>query len=208
MNAYRLPCGARTRWAIVGRGSEPRGAGPLQRGRLRGIDIHSRILRWREDTVLREVEVIREMEDASWEYLWSNLEGVTDEELDWKPHPEANHIRWIVGHLTWFEEWAADALAETGRYLKDHHPLAFEDSLDEMRARFSAARDRYRDAAEALTRADLDRRISYLKKYDVSILNLLQTHARHLAGHRYQVRYVRGCYSRAHGTDKAAFDPW
>jgi len=30
----------------------------------------------------------------------------------------------------------------------------------------------------------------------------------HLAGHRFQVRYVRGTYSRAHGTSKAFFDPW
>jgi hypothetical protein len=32
--------------------------------------------------------------------------------------------------------------------------------------------------------------------------------ALHLAGHRFQVRYVRGSYSRAFGTRKADFDPW
>ena len=36
----------------------------------------------------------------------------------------------------------------------------------------------------------------------------MKTHALHLAGHRFQVRSVRGTYSRAHGTRKADFDPW
>lgn len=35
-----------------------------------------------------------------------------------------------------------------------------------------------------------------------------ETHTLHLAGHRFQVRFVRGMYSRARGTSKAAFDPW
>jgi len=50
--------------------------------------------------------------------------------------------------------------------------------------------------------------LSYFGRYDVSITELLKTHALHLAGHRFQVRYVRGTYSRAHGTRKADFDPW
>lgn len=54
----------------------------------------------------------------------------------------------------------------------------------------------------------LARQLSYFGRYDVSVLGLLKTHALHLAGHRFQIRYVRGTYSRAHGTRKADFDPW
>ncbi|HEX5077312.1 MAG TPA: hypothetical protein VFW03_29135, partial [Gemmatimonadaceae bacterium] len=54
----------------------------------------------------------------------------------------------------------------------------------------------------------LDRSLSYFARYDISGLDLLKTHAMHLAGHRFQVRYVRGTYSRAHGTRKSDFDPW
>ena len=57
-------------------------------------------------------------------------------------------------------------------------------------------------------RRDLDRRLSYFARYEVSGIDLLKTHAMHLAGHRFQVRYVRGTYSRAHGTRKSDFDPW
>jgi len=76
----------------------------------------------------------------------------------------ANSVRWMIGHLAWFEEWAHDALRSEGRYLIDRDPTAY--------------------------------------------LDLLKTHAMHPAGHRFQVRYVRGTYSRAHGTRKSDFDPW
>lgn len=67
---------------------------------------------------------------------------------------------------------------------------------------------RYRALFPALTEPDLSRSISYLKWYEVTCLDLLKTHALHLSGHRYQIRYIRGAYSRAHGTRKADSDPW
>jgi hypothetical protein len=75
-------------------------------------------------------------------------------------------------------------------------------------ARFSAARARYRACVAELDQNALDATLSYLGRYDVSGLDLLKTHALHMAGHRFQVRYVRGTYSRAHGTSKTDFDPW
>jgi hypothetical protein len=59
-----------------------------------------------------------------------------------------------------------------------------------------------------LEQADLDRELSYFGRYDVTGLGLLKTHALHLAGHRFQVRFVRGTYARAHGVSKDSFDPW
>ena len=68
--------------------------------------------------------------------------------------------------------------------------------------------NRYRGRLAELEESDLARKFSYFARYDVTGLDLLKTHALHLAGHRFQVRYVRGTYSRAHGTVKADFDPW
>jgi len=93
--------------------------------------------------VLAAVRLVDEMDEQMWTLLQRNLAGVTEAEADWRPHPAANSVWWMLGHLAWFEEWA-----------------------------------------------------------------LLKTHAMHLAGHRFQVRYVRGTYSRANGTRKADFDPW
>ena len=118
-------------------------------------------------------------------------------------------MRWIVGHLTWFEEWARDAISGEGRYLVDRDPTAYVDgTIPELMSRFASARAGYRNRLAGLDQPALERTISYFGRYDVTILQLLKTHALHLAGHRFQIRYVRGAYSRAHGTNKADFDPW
>ena len=159
--------------------------------------------------MLPPVKMLDEMDDQMWSLLQRNLGGITEAEADWRPHSAANNVRWMVGHLAWFEEWAHDALREEGRYLVDRDPTAFlEGTMPDLLARFGAARERYRSELTRLTESDLDRKLSYLGRYDVSILDLLKTHALHLAGHRFQIRFVRGTYSRAYGTSKADFDPW
>ena len=159
--------------------------------------------------MLPQVKLLDEMDDQMWSLLQRNLTGITEAEADWRPHPAANNVRWLVGHLAWFEEWAHDALGRDGRYLADRDPTAYlEDTIPEIVARFGAARTRYRARLAQLTDKDLTESLSYFGRYDVSGLQLLETHALHLAGHRFQVRYVRGTYARAHGLRKADFDPW
>jgi hypothetical protein len=100
-------------------------------------------------------------------------------------------------------------LRQEGRYLVDRDPTAYvEGAMPDLIARFAAARARYRTRLGELGDGELARQLSYFGRYDVSGLDLLKTHALHLAGHRFQVRYVRGTFSRAHGTRKADFDPW
>ena len=155
------------------------------------------------------VEQLDAMDESMWTLLQRNLTGLTEEEADWRPHPDANNVRWILGHLAWFEEWAHDALHRDGRYLTDRSPTAiFEGSVPILLERFAAARVRYRARVSTRTEAMLHEKLSYFGQYEVSELALMQTHALHLAGHRFQVRYVRGTFSRAHGTRKADFDPW
>ena len=159
--------------------------------------------------MLPQVKLLDEMDEQMWSLLQRNLTGITEEEADWRPHPAANSVRWMVGHLAWFEEWAHDALRQEGRFLVDRDPTAYlEGTMPELIARFGATRARYRARLAELEDADLTRKLSYLARYDVSGLDLLKTHALHLAGHRFQARYVRGTYSRAHGTSKGDFDPW
>jgi hypothetical protein len=149
------------------------------------------------------------MDERMWTLLQKNIAGLTEEEADWRPHPAANSVRWLLGHLAWFEEWAHDALGQEGRYLMDSDPTAYLDgTIRQVMGRFAAARARYRACLVELSDADLARELSYFSRYTVTGLDLLKTHTTHLAGHRFQVRYVRGAFSRAHGTSKAVFDPW
>lgn len=166
--------------------------------------------------LMHEVKVLEEMDSGSYRGLWSNLRCLTEEEMDWRPHAESNSVRWVVGHLLWFEEWCADAFQNTGLYLQPKGgPTSFQERpIARMKERFDAARQRYVDVMRTLTPDDLRREILYVyneeqdQRPETTIRALLRTHTGHLAGHRYQVRYVRGTYSRAHQTEKACFDPW
>jgi hypothetical protein len=169
-----------------------------------------------DELLLHEVKLLEEIDNDSYRELWSNLRNVTEEELDWKLHPEANTLRWVVGHLNWFEEWVGDAIDGTGMYLEEKGgPTSFQERpLERMKARFDAARERSVASVRSLTPDDLRRKIRFVyneandQRWELTLRDLLQIHTTHLSGHRYQVRYIRGTYSRAHGTDKARFDAW
>ena len=155
------------------------------------------------------VQMLERMADRTSSLLLRNLTGITETEAFWRPHTDANSIRWIVGHLAWFEEWAHDALLGDGRYLTDKNPAAFlEGTIEQLIERLGAARKATRAVVGALAEEDLSHTISYFGRYDVTVMELLETHALHLAGHRFQIRYIRGAYSRFMGMPKAAFDPW
>ena len=148
---------------------------------------------------------------SNWEYssLLKNLTGLTEQEADWKPNPESNSVRWIVGHLCWFEEWVADAIENQGRYLIDKKPTSVtEPTMPTLLARFEAAKARTRRLAEALTPETWNRKVVYVGTVEVPVFNLIQSLVSHTAGHRYQVRYIRGTHSRVFHTSKAIFDPW
>ncbi|GAB2577739.1 hypothetical protein GCM10027190_29360 [Spirosoma areae] len=163
-----------------------------------------------DDFSLREVRLLQDMTANQYKSLWGNLKGITETEADWKPNPESNPVRWVVGHLCWFEEWMADAIENKGRYLTDKKPMSIQEpTMEALRVRFDAARARSTTVVKALTPDMLAKKVIFVGRVDVSIFNLFQTQVTHLSGHRFQVRYIRGTYSRVfHITNKADFDPW
>jgi len=159
--------------------------------------------------VLPQVQMIHDLDASVWRLLMQNLAALTDAELDWRPHPAAGSVRGIVAYLAWFEEWTTDALWGDGRYLTDDGPKPYLDaSLTEVRSRLESANARYRRRMEQLTEEDLTRRISFLQKQQLSVIDLLRMHPLHLAGHRFQIRYIRAAYNRMKGGKKAATEPW
>src|SRR4051812_19203811 len=110
--------------------------------------------------MISSVQLLDDMDESMWSLLQKNLAGITEAEADWRPHRAANNVRWLLGHLTWFEEWAHDALGRDGRFLKDTDPTAYlEGSIPELLARFTAARARYRLRLAGLTEADLQKKL-------------------------------------------------
>jgi DinB superfamily len=158
--------------------------------------------------MLSQVKLLDEMDESMWQLLRKNLAGITEQEADWRPHPAANPVRWMLGHLAWFEEWACAALADPAATRQTKIRPRTSTAPSKSCSRASRRRARYRKRLADLTETDLTQQLSYFGRYDVSVIELLKTHALHLAGHRFQIRYVRGTYSRAHDTSKSDFDPW
>lgn len=169
-----------------------------------------------DELLLHEVKLVVEIDDQTYRNLWGYLRCITEEELDWRPHPQANSLRWAVGHLNWFEEWVADAIDGTGMYLDDTGgPTSFQERpIALQKERFDAARARLVSHVRGLTPDDLRQEIRFVynehyhRRPTTTLHGLLKTHTTHMAGHQYQARYIRGTYSRAHGTEKTCFDPW
>lgn len=163
-----------------------------------------------DDFTLKEVRLLQDMTDYQYKSLWGNLKGITEKEADWEPNPESNSTRWVIGHLCWFEEWMADAIENKGRYLTDKKPMSIpEPTMEALRTRFDAARARSIQVIKSLTADMLSKKVLFVGRVEVTLFNLLQTQVTHMSGHRFQVRYIRGTYSRVfHITNKADFDPW
>ncbi len=159
--------------------------------------------------LLHEIKLLSGMADNTFKQLWINLGGITEKELDWKPNKESNSTRWVIGHLYWFEEWLADTIEKKGRYLTDKKPTSIQDiSFQEVKMKFEIARNRVSELSKSLNPEQIKSEINYVGRFDLPIRELLQVHVLHMSGHRYQIRYIRGTYSRVHHTNKADFDPW
>jgi hypothetical protein len=158
---------------------------------------------------MNRIEWIAHMHDVMYRSLWFFVEGVTDEELDWKIHPKANTIRWLLSHLLWIEEWTADAIEETGKYLVNRDPKEYEPrSLEEIREDYGKASKRTQNCMKELSESDLERQIDMIGVMTRSLLVVLENHVTHTGGHMYQIRLIRGTYSREQGGSKTAFDKW
>lgn len=170
----------------------------------------------KDEELITEVNLIREMNNDSFNWIWSILDGITEEELDWKINKAANSARWIIGHLNWFEEWTCDAIEDTGLYhIKNQPTTSFQsDSFEDMKTRFTKAHEKYNGLIKDLSAEQIRRPSRYLyndhdkKRADVDLRTILKIHCTHFYGHLYQLRMIRGTYSRLNNTDKAKFDKW
>ena len=158
---------------------------------------------------MTKIEWIAHMHGVMFRNLWYFLRGVTEEELDWKLHPDANTMRRILTHLLFTEEWTAHAIAGTLTSSNNLDPKTYAPMpFAELRSHYDAAFTRTQEGMGGLTEGDLERKVDMLGVMTADLLGVLQNHVTHTAGHMYQIRLIRGTFSRAHHTDKTAFDPW
>jgi len=163
------------------------------------------------------LQLVIEMHEVIWNRFKNDLKDAAQEEINWRPLPEANTINLILRHLRIEAEWHLASL-EHGEKMPsqvtpslqqriDSVPLDFERNLkelEELYARFVAALRR-------MTLADLQQQTALAYRDfpgEASLpAHLLSFHqAVHLARHWGQICSIRNLYRKTRG-EPARFFP-
>lgn len=154
------------------------------------------------------LEAMVEMHRWIWRRFKDSLDGVTPEEADWRPLPEANNINLILRHLRIEAEYHLAALergepmpvqlSESVQRRIDVVTLDFFRNLQEIEERFT----RFITLLEGTTLSDL--RLSSERAYQEyppgRPRHLLAFHqVMHLTQHWGQIRTIRNLYCKTRG---------
>jgi hypothetical protein len=155
------------------------------------------------------LRVVLEMNQRAWMLLKDAVAGIGEDEIDWRPLPEANSINIIVRHLRIEAQWHLDSLlcgaampSEVTPALQeqiDGIPLDFAPNLDKLEQLFTA----FLDLLRSTTLDGLRQRTA--AAYGAAAAapgsaHLLGYHqAMHVSMHCGQIRSIRNLYRKTRG---------
>jgi hypothetical protein len=139
------------------------------------------------------LRVVCEMHESLWGRLQHALADLEDEELDWRPVPEANTINLIVRHLRIEAAWHLDSL-ERGEPMPTIATVAPQAAIDAVTIDFA---ENFKKLAECYTR--------FLQVLRTATLDTLRQRtataygaARGTAGHTYRLAYHQAMHLAMH----------
>lgn len=155
------------------------------------------------------VRVVFDMNASMWAALENSLENLSEEEIHWRPLPEANNISVIVRHLRIEAEWHVNSL-ERGEPMPTIAVPPSQDTIDavpdDFRENFTKLEKTCARFLEVLRTTTLPRleeltAAAYGKVADAEGRRyfLGYHHAAHLAMHCGQIRAIRNLYCKTHG---------
>ena len=156
-----------------------------------------------------DLHVVTEMSQMVWQVVQRSLDGITDEEIEWRPVPLSNNINIIVRHLCLEAEWHLNSL-------KNGAPMPFEVSPEQQRQLDAAALDYHENVAtlerlyaeflavlRAMTSEQLKERTASAygtRAAKRGLTHMLGYHqALHVVGHCGQIGMIRNLYGRTRG---------
>ena len=155
------------------------------------------------------LQVLSDMNASMWAALKNSLEDLSDEEISWRPVPEANTISLIVRHLRIEAEWHVDSL-ERGEPMPTAAVSPSQDLIDAVPDDFGVnvkslekACVRFLEILRATTLNRLRERTAAaygkLAEAEGRRYFLGYHHATHLAAHCGQIRTIRNLYRKTRG---------
>jgi uncharacterized protein DUF664 len=162
------------------------------------------------------LQIVLDMNAAMWAAVKNALEDLTEEELNWRPLPQANTINIIVRHLRIESEWHVDSL-QHGVPMPTIAVPASQEAIDavpqDFGRNFAKLEEFCTQFLEILRTTTLDtlheRTASAYGKVSESAGRryfMGYHHATHLAMHCGQIRTIRNLYRKTRG-EPARFVP-
>ena len=159
------------------------------------------------------LRVIVEMNQSIWSTFKNSLEGLSSDEIHWRPLPQGNNLNIIIRHLRIEAQWHLDGL-ESGkpmptiavparREIIDEVSSDFEENLKEFEGLYA----RFIETLRTATLPGLEQRTSDAYCEASSLKYRLAYHqGLHLAMHCGQIRTIRNLYRTTRGLP-ARFHP-
>lgn len=162
------------------------------------------------------LRVAYDMNSSMWAALQDALKNLTEEEIQWRPLPQANTIGLIVRHLRIEAEWHVDSL-ESGTPMPTIATSPSQDAIDAVSDGFHDNFEelgtfctRFLELLQATTLENLRGRTATaygkLSEGEGRRHFLAYHHAAHLAMHCGQIRMIRNLYRKSRG-EPALFFP-
>jgi len=162
------------------------------------------------------VRVISEMNQWAWSLLKEAVDDLSNDEINWRPLPQANSINLIVRHLRIEAQWHLDSLqrgdampSEVTPALQEEIeavPLDFQCNLDKLEELYTG----FLDLLCTATLDGLQQRTTAAYGYSAETpgpAHFLGYHqAMHVALHCGQIRTIRNLYRKTRG-EPARFFP-
>lgn len=155
------------------------------------------------------VRIAMEMGQRAWHLFKDAVDGVAEEEIDWRPLPQANSINIIVRHLRIEAQWHVDGIAR-GTPMPPDIPASRQNEICAVAMDFRANLEKlnelygeFQDVLKTLTTREVAQRTA--ETYGAAaeqkgLPHLLGYHqAMHLAMHSAQIRTIRNLYRTSQG---------
>lgn len=149
-----------------------------------------------------QASIIQENAEFLFTRLIKTVEGLTEEEAEWKPTPESNNIVWQLNHLSRITNLSIP------RLIKDNHdwtPPNWDpnykeaiNNIDRLIQDLEKSKERVIIGLGELNKAQLEKETKYwggIRKQKEGIFAYLAE----IAHHKGQIAYIRATYARLHG---------
>ena len=159
------------------------------------------------------LRVVVEMHESIWGLLKNALADLSEEEIHWRPLPQANTINVIIRHLRIEAQWHLDSL-ERGEPMPTIAMAAPQEAIDAVPAdfeenfkRLEELYTRFVEILRTTTLLTLQQRTAAAYREASRLTYRLGYHqAIHLAMHCGQIRTIRNLYRKTRG-EPARFFP-